>query len=313
MTCPQCRTSVADGTSICPKCDYIIDASFLSDEPPQGGGDDTPPRLTSRPSPSRPRPSPKLRPKGVTHDGRTATGERATSRPRPKPADDTRIKSMEELEQTRTRRQPPRTSPRMPEAPPRTVREPKKHQEEDWRWKKYDAPEPAAQAAPPPSESEGSAYPPGAEDAFQEAKKFVRELSTADKLTVAGCALNVLISFFPWKETALEGEILGLMSLGFPVTVVSVLTVMAVVVRVRSFLPKLSPLVSWIVQLLGISFCIVWCLAYIKMSWDRQMVRSPVGNYEMPVSMPSFGVFIALISSVLGLGGTLLGLKEKPQ
>jgi hypothetical protein len=37
-----------------------------------------------------------------------------------------------------------------------------------------------------------------------------------------------------------------------------------------------------------------------------------VGNFEMPVSRPTIGVFLALMSSLLGLGGTLLSLQQRP-
>jgi hypothetical protein len=49
----------------------------------------------------------------------------------------------------------------------------------------------------------------------------------------------------------------------------------------------------------------------VKISWDSTMARSPIGNFERWVSRPEAGVFIALITSVVALGGTVMGLKEK--
>ncbi|MHB8877629.1 MAG: hypothetical protein ACYC8T_28390, partial [Myxococcaceae bacterium] len=137
-------------------------------------------------------------------------------------------------------------------------------------------------------------------------------LPSSDKLAFTGAALNILFAFFPWKETVVDGEVLGLMSLGFPVFAVSIICIMAIVVRVRRIMPKLNPLVPWLLQLTAVCFCIVWCLIFVKLSWDSRLAKSPVGNFDMYISKPSFGVFISVITSLLALGGTLMGLKEKP-
>src|SRR5439155_22366548 len=53
VKCPGCGTAVDDGASICPKCDYIIDSSFL--EGAAEAGSAAPARAA--PPPARPRPS----------------------------------------------------------------------------------------------------------------------------------------------------------------------------------------------------------------------------------------------------------------
>src|SRR3954453_14444098 len=35
MKCPGCNTTVADDAAVCPKCDYILDPSLFSTEPPK--------------------------------------------------------------------------------------------------------------------------------------------------------------------------------------------------------------------------------------------------------------------------------------
>lgn len=150
-----------------------------------------------------------------------------------------------------------------------------------------------------------------AEEAFAEAKSFMEELSSADKLTMAGLGLNVLTAFFPWKETAADGEELGLLGLGLPVLVMTLLAGAAVVMRVRRAGRHQSLFILWLTQLGAVGFCIVWCLIFIKVSWNGTIVRAPVGNFEVAVSKPVIGVFIALVTSVVALGGTLMGFKEK--
>jgi hypothetical protein len=326
VNCPGCGAAVADGEAICPKCDYIIDASFLSGEAPaQGPGPDeeTAPPNRAPPRPSSPkvgsvpaRPSAKHRPPapaGSTGSGVRASGKTGKVTARTAPAagaadGSTQIKSMEQLEQSRTKRPPPpkETGSRrsMPDAPGRRVRTPPPKNAGDWKVRD------SGHAPMSPTTSGYGIVAP--EDALAEAKNFIGILPTSDKLAFAGVALNVLFSFFPWKETVTEGEVLGLMSLGFPVFVVSILAMFTIVIRVRRFMPKLNPLVPWLLQLGAVCFCIVWCLVFVKLSWDGRLARSPVGNFEMRISTPSFGVFVSLVTSLLGLGGTLMGLKEKP-
>ena len=101
------------------------------------------------------------------------------------------------------------------------------------------------------------------------------------------------------------------MTLGWPVFMMSIIGLGAIVVRVRRFMPNLNPITPWLAQLGVCCFCIVWCLVFMKLSYDGRMARALVGNVEMKISTPSFGVFIALVCSIGGLGGTLMGLKDK--
>ena len=53
----------------------------------------------------------------------------------------------------------------------------------------------------------------------------------------------------------------------------------------------------------------MWCFVYTAMSWDATLARAPVGNYEMMVSKPSIGVFLAIIGGCVSVLGTFFGLK----
>jgi hypothetical protein len=149
------------------------------------------------------------------------------------------------------------------------------------------------------------------EQLLDDAKDFVVGLPTADKIAFAGAAIVVLVSFMPWKETASDGEVLGLMSNGIVAFLAALATMGVLVIRVRRIMPRLNPLAPWLAQLASAIFGIIWCLIFIKISWDGRRVDSPIGHYTMAISTPSFGVVLGLIGGLVALGGTLLGLKEK--
>lgn len=324
VNCPGCGTEVADGEAICPKCDYIIDAMAFSAEPPEqddegsatGAGASAPPaRPAAKLRPSGARPNPRKDTAGEVPRPRLATGKKAPAAAAAPVPSSTQIKSIEEIEKARTKRPAPAgkgpsrksTGPSMPDAPSRRVAAAPSAPVADWHVK------PDAPGSGPVSSPNTSGYHIAApEDVFKDAKSFVIGLPGSDKIAFAGLAFNILFAFFPWKETVLDGDVLGLMSLGFPVFAVSIVGITAIVVRVRQFMPKLNPLVPWLLQLSAVCFCLVWCLIFIKLSWDSRLARSPVGNFDMYISKPSLGVFLSLLTSVVALGGTLMGLKEKP-
>lgn len=274
MNCPQCGTSVAEGTSICPQCDHILDASFL-DEP-------SPPPPPHRPTGARPAPN------------RAPARPARSSGARPA-AEATQIKSVEELE--RPPRRPTASRPR-PAPVPSPVEEPLDDDDLD-----------AAELELSHGSGSGMAEP---EELLADAKIFVRELPSSDKLAFLGAAATVLFCFLPWKETAAEGDIIGFVSLGFLAFLVNVAVMVAVFVRVREAMPQLNPLVPWLVQLGCVCFGIIWCFVFMKVSTDGRPVQALIGNEMVAVSRPSFGVYLSLLSELVALAGTLLGLKEKP-
>jgi len=148
------------------------------------------------------------------------------------------------------------------------------------------------------------------EEALRDAQNFVKDLTSADKITFAGCALVILVSFFPWKETRDDGEVLGFACSGIFAFLAALATIGAVVIRERRVMPRLSRLAPWIAQLVSTSFLILWCLIFIRLSWDGRLVPSPIGNYEVALSKPSFGVVLGLMGGIGALAGTLLGLRD---
>lgn len=151
------------------------------------------------------------------------------------------------------------------------------------------------------------------ESFVRETASFVSHLRTADKLTVIGLFLTVFLSFFPWKVTVADDEVLGIdfRHMGFPVVLFAALGIASLVVRERDLLPGLTLRTVWLAQLGSVIATVLWALAYILKSWDARMVPSPVGNFEMAASRPAFSVYVALITGVVALGGSVSAYRER--
>lgn len=148
------------------------------------------------------------------------------------------------------------------------------------------------------------------DDALVQTKRYLFELPSADKLALFGASAMLLATFFPWKETVAEGEVLGVYSSGIVVTVLAALAVAGLIVRTTRAMPALNPLLPWVAQLGCVGASGVWCLVYMQAAWDPTLARSPIGNYEIWVSKPTFGVIFALLAAIVAIAGTVLGLKD---
>src|SRR5690606_23714299 len=138
---------------------------------------------------------------------------------------------------------------------------------------------------------------------------FFRELGPSDRLAFFGAGLVAFSCFFPWKSTLEEGDVLGLMSSGVVAFITSGILMGAVAIRTQRFMPKLHPLIPWLVQLAAAAFTALWVLIVMRLSGDATEVPSPIGNYTMMRSSPSFGAWIAVLASGVSVVGTLLGLR----
>ncbi|WP_395843194.1 hypothetical protein [Archangium violaceum] len=329
LNCPGCGTKVADGTSICPSCDYIIDASFISTDAPQGADED---ESEASPPPPRKQTAPSSRPV------RTASGARGGSRPASRPAstgsrprvptassprapapaaadeDATNIKSMDEIVRNTPQRPASGRATAGARPAPRTAGTPRAAAPTPRR-------EPETELDPSdinyvptrdPYSNTGTGQIVAPEQVIEDFREFVGVLGRSDKIAFAGGVTLIISAFLPWKETAAEGDILGLMSLGLVAVLAAIGILGAIAVRVRRLMPNLNVLVPWLAQLGLSAFCILWCVIFMKISYDATEVPSPMGNATLMNSSPSFGVFLALLGALTSLGGTLLGLKEKP-
>lgn len=147
---------------------------------------------------------------------------------------------------------------------------------------------------------------------LQDAGAFLRTLQGSDRIAFWGAVVVALSCFLPWKETAADGDVLGLMSAGVGAFLLSVGAMVAISIRVRRSMPGLNPMLPWLAQLGMTLVCLVWCAVYIKTASDMTRVPTPIGNADMMNSSPSMGAFLGVLGALAALGGTLLGLKDKP-
>jgi len=275
MQCPQCNSEVADDAAICPQCDHILDTSFLSDEPP------------------KPKPAAKKTTTGVNKAVKKP-GSGSTGAVKKAPAAGS------------SGSKPAAPKRMMPDAPQRRIRTPPEQRApvEDWHVAQGPRVDPAHR--PPPS----SSFDP--EEGMADARNFLVALSFSDRLAFWGAVATLFACFLPWKETVQEGESIGLLSLGALVFAANIVLLSAVVIRVKKVMPKLHALVPWLLQFGTSSFSIVWCLVLIKLAVNTTKARALYGNEEVWVSKPGAGVILAVLTSIVALGGTLMGLREKP-
>lgn len=281
MKCPSCHAEAADDAAICPNCDHILDPSLFDAEPPSA--EDDAEKTGARAMPvARPGPS-----------ARTSAQRPSGAKKAPPPKRPT----------AGARKEVARPAgPRMPEAPQKEL----KKERGDWRQKieKEDwGPAPVPKAAP----QKESIDP---EDQIADVRRFIDELSSADKLALFGEVGVLMACFFPWKETVQDGAVLGLLSLGAVAFGTAIVAIGAIAMRVRKVLPTLNPVYPWVVQLLAVGIGLAWCLYYVQDSWDRTMARAPFGNEMVMVSKPSIGVILAVLAGGVAVLGTIVGLKE---
>jgi len=282
MKCTSCKKTVADDASVCPFCDTVLDASLFDAAPPEE--DEAPP------PPRRPATKPGARP--VAKPGAAKPG---VKKPGTKPAV-AAVKKKPSMQRSEE------------DMDADLAAERKERAANDWRsqiseedWKENQGKE-KEKFVP------NKAMDP--ELAMGETKRYLWELPLADKLALFGTSVLVISSFFPWKETVAEGEVLGVFSSGILVTLLGSAAVAGIIVRTRKTMPTLNPLLPWVAQLGCVGVSALWCLVYMKLSWDSTPAMSPVGNYEVWVSKPAFGLVLSILASIVSIVGTIFGLKD---
>jgi hypothetical protein len=245
VKCPGCGAQVGQGVSICPKCDYIVDDSFMNDAAAARGG-----VASDQTSPGTPLPKP-------------PPARRAAPAPRPAARDE-------------------------PE------------------------PEPDLDPHPNPIASRQTHYSPvfRPEEVEEEAREFFRSLTRADRLAMGGAGAAIACSFFPWQETAAEGELIALQGMGVIATLTALACLAALVARLRKMIPSINPALPWLVQLASAALTVLWCLVFIKLASDPTKVPSAEGNIMVPASRAAIGAYLGLLGGVVSFIGTLTGLRE---
>jgi hypothetical protein len=149
------------------------------------------------------------------------------------------------------------------------------------------------------------------EELISDAREFVGALSRPDKFAFAGACVMAFSCFLPWKETAADGDVLGLMSAGIGALLGAMMIITAIFIRVRRTLPKINPLAPWGMQV-GTSFLLVlYVVIFIKAAFNSTQVPSSIGNEMIMNSSPSFGAFLALLGAIGALTGSVMGMRER--
>jgi hypothetical protein len=181
------------------------------------------------------------------------------------------------------------------------------------------APVPSARPAPLSAPAtagstslEGKGASPSAqlEQLWHDFQHLRKELRRPDQLTFYGALCEVLWCLLPWQDTARDGPVIGVVTLGVGVLLGVAATVGALVFRYRQLKPRWDPLWPWFIQIAGVCFMICWCLVSIRASWDARTVPG-IESLEVPLSRPAFGAYAGLVSALVSLFGTLWGLKDK--
>jgi hypothetical protein len=149
------------------------------------------------------------------------------------------------------------------------------------------------------------------DQAINEARAFVEGLTKSDKLAAGGVALLVVSLFIPWRETASNGDELGIVTSGILAALIGLGTLGAIFVRIRKPIAGIPEIAPWAAQAALAALSVILCLVFLKDSWDGTLVPANVGNGTMRASTPSLGAIIGLAGAAVGLVGTALGFKEK--
>jgi hypothetical protein len=165
---------------------------------------------------------------------------------------------------------------------------------------------PARAASPRPA---GSTVTDPAE-LLAQARTFVRERTRADRIALGGLGLLLFSCFMPWQETAMEGELLGLLGLGAPAFALALVAAAALYLRARPLLPQLPAHGAWLAQLAAALLGLFWCAVSLRLATDHTTLPSALGSLELVRSAPAFGLFLALPGALGALAGTLLALRD---
>ena len=150
------------------------------------------------------------------------------------------------------------------------------------------------------------------DELFRDLASLYGNLGRSDRIAFFGAVALVLARpSFRGSRPRPTGDILGILSSGLLALAAGVFHLAAITIRVQRFMPRLNPLVPWLGQLFTAAFSVLWCLIFMRLAWDSAEVPSPIGNFTMMRSSPSIGAWVGLTGSIVALGGTLLGLKEK--
>lgn len=137
--------------------------------------------------------------------------------------------------------------------------------------------------------------------------RFWHSLSRPNQLTLAACFGIFFSAFLPWKETALEGDVLGWLTWGGAAAALAACAISLLALRQRA--TRASNDFHWKAQLAALSVSTVWSIAAIKWAYVPTIVATANGTLA-PTSTPSAGIAVGLVSSLVGAVATVLSRRR---
>lgn len=141
-------------------------------------------------------------------------------------------------------------------------------------------------------------------EAIEEFAHEFKVMAFSQKLTVIGAAGVLLSLALPWKGTREDGDLIGLLAGGW------LAGLLAALVLAAMFMRRHPRLLEWKDRLLqGVAAAAaltgVTCIAFMKQALSYEVVRAAGQLLRESTSWPAFGVYVALVASMVMLGGAL--------
>jgi hypothetical protein len=148
------------------------------------------------------------------------------------------------------------------------------------------------------------------EEMWFDLRRVGAELDRSDRLAFFGGLSQLLWLFLPWQDSAQEGAVVGIMTVGIGILVGAAACTAGVLMRHRRLRPVADPLAPWLLQLVGTVFMVLWALFCLRAFWDGRLV-SGYHSLRVPVSRPSLGTYVAFLSALISLTGSIWGFRQR--
>lgn len=141
-------------------------------------------------------------------------------------------------------------------------------------------------------------------EAIEELVHEFKVMAFSQKLTVVGAAGVLLSLALPWQGTREDGDLIGLLAGGWLAGLLAALVLGAMFARRN---PKLLEWKDRVLQGIAAAAGLtgVTCVVYMKQALSYETVRVTGQLVRETTSWPAFGVYVALVASMIMLGGAL--------
>lgn len=143
-----------------------------------------------------------------------------------------------------------------------------------------------------------------AQEAVDELVANFKSMALSQKLTVMGAAAAIASLALPWKNTLDNSDTIGLLAGGWFVGLLAALVLVAMFMRRHPLLRHRRIHLMQGVAATSLLTCIA-CVSYLKSVREWRVVRSAGLLVREPTAWPDFGVYLALVASLVMLSGAV--------